>query len=149
MDQICEITPLFIDFFGIYQLRHMLTPFLPSQFAPLNPLLHLSKAVMKKLMVLLITLVLTQIALMLVSQSIFFFHTQPSTFTHRLPPPVQAIFSLLPASSSLRTPTFPFSLLVFHLSPLSLCRSPNTLSLSPDNRSLGSIKAHQLSKTPY
>lgn len=106
MDQVCEITPLFIDFLGIYQLRLTLSPFLPSQFAPLNPLLHLSKAVMKKVMVLLITLVLTQMALMLVSQSIFFFHTQPS----RTVSPLQlkpSSLSFLPRAPS-EPPLFPF-----------------------------------------
>lgn len=70
------------------------TPFLPSQFAPLNPLLRLSKSgneegngLPDK------ALVFSQTALMLFSQSILFFYTlnlQPSA----PPPPAQPVFSL-------------------------------------------------------
>lgn len=100
------------------------TPFLPSQFAPLNPLLRLSKSgneegngLPDK------ALVFSQTALMLFSQSILFFYTlnlQPSA------PPLQLNLSSL--STSLRTPALPFSLAVFHLSPPPFCPSPHTLS---------------------
>lgn len=117
-----ELTPLAPDVPCMYHPPpHTFTPFLPSQFAPLNPLLHLSKGgneegngLPDK------ALVFSQTALMLFSQSILFFYTlnlQPSA-----PPHLSSL------STSLRTPALPFSLAVFYPPPPPLCPSPNTLS---------------------
>ncbi|TNM91851.1 hypothetical protein fugu_018863 [Takifugu bimaculatus] len=119
-----------------------LIPFLPSQFAPLNPLLRLSKSGNEE------GNGLTDNALAFSQTApnsfqpvhFVFLHTQPSTLT---PPPLQ--FNLSSLWFLLQPPLEP-PLSPSFTSHLLLSAALLTPSLSPDNRSLGSVKAHQLSK---